>query len=127
MFVLVPAGSFSVGSNGGDSCEKPVHTVRFANPFWICETECTQAAWDAVGMRDFRAWLGRDLPIEGVSWKDVKTWLTKAGGGLRLPSEAEWEYACRARSTGKWCFGDDESRLRECRVSRSMTHASQVR
>ncbi|MFH1550743.1 MAG: SUMF1/EgtB/PvdO family nonheme iron enzyme, partial [Planctomycetota bacterium] len=50
---------------------------------------------------------------EEVSWNDAQEFCRKAGGGLRLPSEAEWEYACRAGSTTRWCFGDSENTLRE--------------
>jgi formylglycine-generating enzyme required for sulfatase activity len=48
-----------------------------------------------------------DLPIDSVSWDDIQSWLKKAGGGLRLPSESEWEYACRSGSTTQYFWGDE--------------------
>jgi len=113
-FVLVPGGSFMMGSPSGEpgryDNEGPMHRVSI-EPFLICRTECTQAAWDRIGGDDDRYWSGADLPIETVSWDDCTVWCEKAG--LRLPTESEWEYACRAGSTGRFCFGDSDSGLGE--------------
>jgi formylglycine-generating enzyme required for sulfatase activity len=111
VFVECPAGSFVMGSPESDD-EKPPHEVTFAKPFLIAKTEVTQAQWQKVmGGNPSKFQKGGDHPVEQVSWDDCQGFLKKTG--LRLPSESQWEYACRAGSTGKWCCGDDESRLKE--------------
>jgi len=108
--LLVPGGSFHMGSRTGPDDERPRH--RVATPaFLLSKTECPQAGWDRVGGEDSRWFKGADLPIESVSWIAAREWCERVG--LRLPSESEWEFACRAGSVAAWCFGDDASRLRE--------------
>ena len=82
-FVLVPGGSFMMGSEDGDDDEEPVHRVT-VKPFLLCRTECTQAAWDRIGGEDSRHWNGDDLPIEGVNWNDCTAWCRKGGLAFAL-------------------------------------------
>jgi formylglycine-generating enzyme required for sulfatase activity len=80
----------------------------------------TQEQWEAVMDKNPSYFKGPKNPVEQVSWKDRQQFLGKlnaksaAGGGkFQLPSEAQWEYACRAGSTTRYCFGDEESSLGE--------------
>ncbi len=118
-FVLIKPGSFAMGSEKGDADERPVREVKITKPFYMGVHEVTQAQWKAV-MGDNPAWFkGDDLPVEMVSWEDCQKFLAKlkakASGPAtcRLPTEAEWECACRAGATTEYGFGDDASILGE--------------
>jgi len=115
-FVLIPAGEFMMGSDNGGPDEKPVHKVRVSKPFYLSKYEATQSQWSSAmgtspwsGRRHVKS--GSRCPAVHVSWQDCQAFLNALGEGFRLPTEAEWEYACRAGSTTKFCFGDDESKL----------------
>ena len=114
--VVIPAGSFVMGSNDGATDEKPPHSVSVRS-FALGKYEVTQGQWKAVmGSNPSRySYCGDNCPVENVSWNDIQQYLGKLNGmtGMkyRLASEAEWEYAARAGSTGKWSFGDNESAL----------------
>ena len=115
--VLIPAGEFLMGSERYAK-ERPVHTVKIAKPFCMGMTEVTRAQWKAVMGASPTPLRGDDSrPAELVAWDDAQTFCeklsVKEGITYRLPTEAEWEYACRAGTTGKYCFGDDEGRLGE--------------
>jgi formylglycine-generating enzyme required for sulfatase activity len=102
-FVLIPAGEFQMGSNWGYDAEKPVHSVYISRPFYIGRYEVTQSQWQAVMGTNPSQFKGGDHPVENVSWIDVQQFVNKLNarertGGYRLPTEAEWEYACRAKT-----------------------------
>jgi len=110
-FAWIPPGSFGMGSptteKDRDSDEGPVHTVTFADGFWMMTTELTQKQWVAVMGSNPSSLRGDSLPVESVSWYDIQQFETAVGGTYNLPSEAEWEYACRAGTTTRFYWGDD--------------------
>jgi formylglycine-generating enzyme required for sulfatase activity len=113
-FSLIPAGKFDMGSEESDD-EKPVHKEKVNNPFYLGTYPVTQAEWKAVMGDNINpsGFKGDDLPVEQVSWDDVQGFINKLNekegtDKYRLPSEAEWEYACRAGTTTRYSFGDDD-------------------
>ena len=121
---LIPAGEFHMGSPDSDEDaydnEKPQHRVRVTKPFYLGVTEVTQGQWEAV--MGTRPWEGETFVKEGkeyaatyVSWEDAQAFCRKLSekevAVYRLPTEAEWEYACRAGTTTVYHFGDNASRL----------------
>jgi formylglycine-generating enzyme required for sulfatase activity len=116
--VLIPAGSFQMGDATGSDNEQPVHAVEITQPFYLGKYEVTQEQWQAVMGGNPSRFKGTKNPVEQVSWNDSQAFLAKLqenspedSGAFRLPTEAEWEYACRAGSTTRFCFGDDETNL----------------
>ena len=121
--VLIPAGEFLMGSPDTDKDaqpdEKPQHRVRITKPFYLGKYLVTQEQWQSVmGNNPSFFFKGPKNPVEQVSWDDCQKFLGKlnaksaAGAGkFQLPSEAQWEYACRAGSKTRYSFGDDETRL----------------
>jgi formylglycine-generating enzyme required for sulfatase activity len=108
-FAYVPAGSFQMGSGNGDPNEQPVHQVTFARGFYMGRYEVTQAQWQKVMGNNPSKFsdCGENCPVEQVSWDDAQDFIKKLnaandGYQYRLPSEAEWEYACRAGTTGDY-------------------------
>jgi formylglycine-generating enzyme required for sulfatase activity len=125
-FVLVPAGEFLMGSTdaekGHGSSEEPAHRVSIPAPFYLGKYEVTQAQWKAYRGSAPSEVRGERRPVESVSWTDCREFLRAMNAdlglgegkpSLRLPSEAEWEYACRAGSGLAFAFGDEEERLPE--------------
>jgi formylglycine-generating enzyme required for sulfatase activity/tRNA A-37 threonylcarbamoyl transferase component Bud32 len=112
-FVLVPAGKFQMGSNEYDD-EKPIHEVTIATPFYLGKYQVTQGEWAAVMGSNPSHFKGDDrLPVESVSWDECQKFIRrlnarKDGYVYGLPSEAEWEYACRAGTTGDYAGELDE-------------------
>jgi formylglycine-generating enzyme required for sulfatase activity len=107
--VEIPAGSFIMGSSNGEPNERPVHGVNIARPFAIGKTEVTQMQWQAL-MGDNPSYFtscGDTCPVEQVSWDDTQQYIkklnAKTGKQYRLPSEAEWEYACRGGNQQEYC------------------------
>jgi formylglycine-generating enzyme required for sulfatase activity len=141
--VCLPGGTFLMGDEKGRDNEKPVHAVRLdafamgrAPVTWgeyrlFCEG--IQGHWPEwleqgseynleTGKNDYYRQRGvnraaLDLSVVGISWEDARAyclWLSEqTGESYALPTEAQWEYACRAGNPGRWCFGDDERKLAE--------------
>jgi formylglycine-generating enzyme required for sulfatase activity len=110
-FVKIPAGTFMMGSpdseSGRYSNEGPQHQVTISKAFELQTTEVTQSQWQAVMGSNPSKFKGPDLPVEMVSWDDAQAFITKLnamgdGYRYRLPTEAEWEYAVRAGTTGPY-------------------------
>lgn len=113
---LLPRGTFSMGSAKDRDDQKPVHRVRLTKPFSIAVHEVTNAQWKAVMGDPPSRWRDDNHPVEQVSWSDAVSFCNKlselpaeraAGRAYRLPTEAEWEYACRAGSKTRFSCGDD--------------------
>ncbi len=121
-FVYIKPGSYTMGSNSEEYDEEPAHKVTLTKGFHMQTTEVTQGQWQDV--MKTKPWSGkeyvkesRDNPAVYVSWNDIKEFISRLnsldGKKYRLPTEAEWEYAARAGSLSKYCFGDSEYKLGE--------------
>lgn len=111
----IPPGRFTMGSSENEvwrrESEGPQHEVELTEGFWLGETPCTQALWQAVMSENPSHFVGPDLPVEQVSWEDCQEFFNRLNQQVpdlqaRLPSEAEWEYACRAGTTTPTWVGD---------------------
>ncbi len=121
-FVRLPAGAFLAGSPAGEKgrdCNEVQRLVSLTKAFQIQTTPVTQSQWRRV-MGGNPAYFKDDeaCPVEQVSWRDCHEFIRRLNDmekhpGYRLPTEAEWEYACRAGSTTAYCFGDDDALLDE--------------
>ena len=132
-FILIPAGEFMMGTPrhqldaiAGDNedyrlwieNETPQHRVVISEPFYMGKYPVTQAEWQAIMGDNPSRFKGDTRPVENVSWDDVQAFIRKLNEHegvrhYRLPTEAQWEYACRARSTTLWHFGDNKAQLVE--------------
>lgn len=114
--VMIPAGSFEMGGTM-DASEKPVHSVRIAKPFALGRTEVTQGQWKAIMGSNPSSFskCGDECPVETVNWNDAQEFVRKlsqkTGKSYRLPSEAEWEYACRAGGQQEYCGSESLDRV----------------
>ena len=107
---LIEPGEFMMGSEKGDNNEKPVHKVKISKPFYIGVYEVTQAQYEKIMGTNRSEFSSADRPVECVSWNDAREFCKKLsekeGVAYRLPTEAEWEYACRAGTKTEYYWGD---------------------
>jgi formylglycine-generating enzyme required for sulfatase activity len=116
----IKPGEFLMGSPEGEKGrenESPLHLVTLTHGYWLADTQVTQELFVAIGTVEFSSKFdGKNNPMEYVSWEDCQAWISKIvkhhdALSLALPTEAQWEYACRAGSTSAYCFGDDPKKL----------------
>ena len=114
--VLIQPGTFMMGSAAGgekdrQANEGPKHRVTITRPFYMGKYEVTQEQWQTVMGNNPSYYNGINLPVEKTSWDNCQTFIQKLNqlgqGIFRLPTEAEWEYACRAGTTARFYWGDD--------------------
>jgi uncharacterized protein (TIGR02996 family) len=115
---FIPPGSFLMGGTDHDD-EKPIHKVTLTKGFFVGVHPVTQAQWKAVMGTDPSHFKGDDRPVESVSWDDSQEFCARLTAILKsitveLPSEAMWEYACRAGTTTEYYTGDGEEALKRC-------------
>ena len=105
--LLVPPGTFMMGASPGDTQasddETPAHEVTITKAFYLGRTAVTQAQWFKVMDTNPSHFRGELLPVDSVSWNDCRQFCAKTG--MKLPTEAQWEYACRAGTKGA-TYGD---------------------
>jgi len=115
--VLIPAGSFVMGSPAGEaknekeSLSETQHKVTLTQPFYLGKFELTQAQYEKVTGSNPSKTKGDNLPVHNVSWQDAQDFCTKlsqqASRTVQLPTEAQWEYACRAGTTTAYHSGGE--------------------
>lgn len=117
---FIRPGEFLMGRERGDQSGDQRHPVELRHGYWLGKHEVTQAQWSALMERNPSFHQGAELPVENVSWEEAMLFcrkLTNAerqagrlpeGYAYTLPTEAQWEYACRAGSTAAFSFGDDD-------------------
>jgi formylglycine-generating enzyme required for sulfatase activity len=116
----IPPGNFVMGSPPGETDrydDEVPHRVTLTKGIWLGVYPVTQAQWQKVMKNNPSCFTGEDRPVEQVSWDDCQEFCRKLsvreGKTYRLPTEAEWEYACRAGTTTAYCFGDDPALLND--------------
>lgn len=112
--VLIPAGTFMMGSPESEKDsydEETQHKVTLTNSHYMGKYTVTQKQWKVLMGNNPSDTKGGKFPVTDVSWEDCQKFIkklnAKTGGGYRLPTEAEWEYACRAGTITAYTFGDD--------------------
>ncbi len=121
-FVFIPAGNFEMGSPlgeyGRDDDEGPVHKVTITKPYYLQNTEVTQAQFQAVmGYNPSRANYCPTCPVDNVTWSEARNFIkamnNRCEGKYEIPTEAEWEYAARAGTDTTWYFGSNLFELQD--------------
>lgn len=111
----IAPGEFLMGSPANEAERldwETQHRVILTQGYWLADTACTQALWQVVmGGDNPSGFEGEDRPVENANWDDAQRFIAQLNdrvpeGGFRLPTEAEWEYACRAGTTTAFWFGD---------------------
>jgi formylglycine-generating enzyme required for sulfatase activity len=105
--VYIPPGEFMMGSENGEKDQRPVHPVTISQAFYISRHEVTQVQWQSVMGTNPSYFKGDTRPVDSVTWHEAQDFIRKLnelndGFRYRLPTEAEWEYACRAGTTGDY-------------------------
>jgi hypothetical protein len=114
VFRWIPPGEFLMGSPEDEPArddDEDQHEVELTRGFWLADTACTQALWEAVMGGNPSRFDGADRPVENVSWGDCREFFERAnqavpGLDLWFPTEAQWEYACRAGTATPFWFGN---------------------
>ncbi|MDF1667736.1 MAG: formylglycine-generating enzyme family protein, partial [Planctomycetota bacterium] len=103
---LIPGGRETMGEDGADFRSLPAYEA-LVSPILVGRYPIRQGEWDKIGGEDARQFHEKQAPIDSVSWDDVSAWIDKAGAGLRLPTEEEWEFAARAGSQNSRYWGQE--------------------
>ena len=114
-FRWIEPGQFTMGSPPNEPeryDDETQHRVTLTQGYWLAESTCTQALWEAMMGENPSRFKGQNRPVENISWEDAQRFIEKVNGmkpelKLCLPTEAQWEYACRAGTTTPFSLGDN--------------------
>ncbi|MFC2170804.1 formylglycine-generating enzyme family protein, partial [Calditrichota bacterium] len=119
--VFIDPGSYIMGTPDSftlyDFDERPAHNVALTSRFWIGKYEVSQHQWEAVMLTNPSGFSGSDLPVENVTWEAItdtflyRINISDSSSTWRLPTEAEWEFACRAETSTQFFWGNDNEFL----------------